>query len=90
MRCLSVRTSPEGEVEVTDFDAELVEFGLNVMGNLFFELLTTLEEFFHGHLGDEDTSVRFLGFGEEIPNFTLDDASDDVLDVLRVGTVVSS
>ena len=60
------------------------------MGDLFFELLTTLEEFFHGHLGDEDTSVRLLGGWEEIPDFTLDDASDDVLDVRGVGTLVSS
>jgi len=39
----------------TNFDAELVEFGLDVLGDLFLELLTGLEEFFHGHFGDEDT-----------------------------------
>jgi hypothetical protein len=31
----------------TDFDAELVEFGLDVLGDVFFELLTALEKFFH-------------------------------------------
>lgn len=42
----------------TDFDAELVEFGLDVLGDVFFELLTALEKFFHGHFCDEDTVVR--------------------------------
>ena len=44
--------------EGTYFDAELVEFGLDVLGDAFFELLTALEKFFHGHLRDEDTVVR--------------------------------
>ena len=42
----------------TDFDAELVEFGLDVLGDVFFELLTALEEFFHRHFCNEDTVVR--------------------------------
>jgi hypothetical protein len=56
----------------TDFDAELVEFGLDVLGDVFFELLTALEKFFHRHFCDEDTVVRNeVGRGREDTEFHL-------------------
>lgn len=45
----------------TDFDAELIEFTLDVPGDILFKLLATLEEFLHGHLCDQDTAMGLAG-----------------------------
>jgi hypothetical protein len=58
------------DVGVVDAEAELVEFGLNLLNHFVFEYSALAEKFFHGHVG------------HDAAGFALDDAFDDLLDVV--------
>jgi hypothetical protein len=61
------------DVGVVDAQAELVEFLLDAFDDLGLEEAAVVEELFHGHVGDDGAGLA------------LDDAFDDVLDVVAAG-----
>ena len=57
------------DVGVVYLQAELIQLGLDVFNDMILEYLTLLEDFLHGHSGDDDTGL------------TLNNTLDDILHV---------